>query len=384
VCFIHFMDDFICLSGGGKAVQLDAFRIMKRVMADLGVPLAEEKEKIAVQTGEFLGLILDTRNQIVDCPEDKRAAIVQTLLSLTNAATKCVQVKTLETLLGRLTWLHLVWPHSRPWVNPWLRCVAKHTQMYFHPRITEDMRESARHWLGTLKAAPPRPFQTRPGLLTARALCTGVSNSGRWWKDKRGTWRCTVDADARVDWWRDGPSLLNSAVYCGDAAGEEGWGWFSGAQVQCGMWSKQERASFTLNNATGESEHRAAKGGKVSSTLQEVRCMRFAVQHWATTNPAPGAIVTYFTDSDNAVHVMRKMRSNKEAINDEIKLVADLCRENGWQVRVVWHSRSCLAGRCADALSRGDVQEFRTLAPAHPCLRSRTPTSTRTTGSLER
>jgi hypothetical protein len=84
------------------------------------------------------------------------------------------------------------------------------------------------------------------------------------------------------------------------------------------------------------------------------------------------------------VSAMKKMRSSVEVVNDEIKLIASACRGKGWHIRPVWHSRSCLAGRCADALSRCDTQEFRTLAPAHPCLWSSIPTSKKASGSPRR
>jgi hypothetical protein len=370
----HFMDDFICIAGTA-ALEAKATAIMIEVMDDLQIPRADDKEQLHVQAGEFLGLWLDTGKQVVDCPNDKRAELRAILLDIRNPTTATVEPKTLQRLVGKVTWLHLVFPHSRPWVTPWLRCLQRHPRPYFRPSITTDMRAAAEHWLETLKSSRPRSFATRPQMLTAQALCSGGSSCGRWWKDDEGCWQCTVDPNERYDWWRDGPRSLGSSWLAGDAAGELGWGIFGPISVRYGKWSPSEKASFTLNaDSTNEDT------GKVSSTLQEVRCLRFAVEYWVTTEPDDNSVLTYFTDANNAVYLLKKMRSNKEPVNSELKLIADLCRPLRLHVRVCWHSRSSLAGRMADALSRADLQEFRTLDPKHPALRLPTRRSTPTVG----
>jgi hypothetical protein len=77
------LDDFILLCAD-RAKAVKATAIMKRTFFELGVELSMEKEHENVQAAPCLGMFLDTRQQELSLPEDKRDRLVDTLDRITH------------------------------------------------------------------------------------------------------------------------------------------------------------------------------------------------------------------------------------------------------------------------------------------------------------
>jgi hypothetical protein len=178
-------------------------------------------------------------------------------------------------------------------------------------------------------------------------------------------WEChNSPPSAAWNWWGD---CAGEAWACGDSSAEIGLGWFNASRAVHRRWSAVERASYTL----GSNAER-----KVSSTLQELRCLTSALEHWIANGPEPASVLNYFSDARNIRHLLKKGRSPKAAINVELRRIHALCMPLTLHVRVFWHPRSCWAGVLADCLSRGQFEEFRKQSAAfgsqqtkmHPCL----------------
>ena len=178
-------------------------------------------------------------------------------------------------------------------------------------------------------------------------------------------WRCiNAPPGSTWNWWG---TTNGEAFAVGGSAAEEGLGWFNAIRAVHRRWASEERASATLGLGAGR---------KVSSTVQELRCLTSAVTAWVETRPAYASVFNYFSDAANLGFLLKKGRSSKEIINLELRRIHELCADSALHIRVHWSPRSSWAGVMADHLSRGSFQAFKETSARfgsrrgrmHPCL----------------
>lgn len=344
---VHFVDDFCCISED-KEVGARAHAILMQGMKDLGVPLAADKTVENMQAAQYLGLWMDARDGTVTLPKDKSADLRRTLgrMAQGNGAMASIRKKDLESLIGKLSYAHVAFPWLRCCMTPLYAANFRQRHKDGNCNVTADMRESAAVWhkalLDTIKRRRPRrSFNTLPLSLSAM-LSSGV---------------------------------FDGEVWCGDAAGEEGFGFMdgSGTKTFCDRWEPEEKASHTLGDPF------VGPGGKQSSTLQEAKCLVAAALTWLEEGREEGDVFVYRTDSLNCFYLGKKMRSKTQAVNRLWKRLAERMDAAGVFIYVLWHSREAEDAKLADALSRNvTIQDFRSMAGKQEAQRCQIPPSVRT------
>ena len=330
----HYMDDFACV-GRNMTTSKTATTVMLDTFKELGIPLAD-KDQLNVSVGIYLGIQYNSAAQSLQMPRKKRADVVEMLHRIIDTKTS-IKKKMLQSVVGKLTWGHAQWFQSRPLINPLLHAVMTQPRDFGSIKVRDSLRQACRDWLVAIKMTAPRPFSSRPRVLAS------------------------LEDDAVRCWGED------TAVYCGDASAEVGFGWFNRRCVGMRRWSEAEKVS--ASQCTGEQLVPGAdKPTKNSSTLQELRCMTSAVRHWLTTASAETGICTYLTDARNLVYLVKKGRSKQAGINKELLELGVELRASGKAVRVVWQSREETLAKAADSLSRGLLPPFQQLIPEHPAL----------------
>ena len=305
------MDDYCVISPPQQGER--AQEIMREVLQELGLPRQMSKGKEVSSVGEYLGWWLDSAKQALRLPPDKVAGTEEAIRKLLLGEEVNGEVATfflrkeLESLIGKLTHAHLVFPRTRPFINSLLACQRSLNHQFKRGSSNPDLRRSAEAFLGVLRTE--RPF--------ADLL---LSHDG------------SVDGD-----WA-----------CGDAAGDGGMGYFSERGCRTHAWGVC--MATAVRNVAG-------KDKIVSSTLQESACMAVAFLEWARSAPI-GSTFTYLTDAANLAHNWKRGRSSVDRINSLLMLVAEASVERDLQLRVFWHSRTTAPAKLADSLSRGVVQAY--------------------------
>ena len=328
----HLIDDFV-LPSKTLAISKIATTILEDTMAELKVPLAAEKWQRDVTNGVYLGREIDTGTETVANPPDKTDDVIGSLELLRSGhwhnGKRSLRKKELQSVVGKLTWGHAVWPSARPHVNAFLRAINRQPFDGGFCRITPDMREAAAAWISAIGSIPPRPFAQRPAMLAAQTPQIGLS----------------------------------MPFACGDASGSIGYGWFTRTHVAYRRWKPSERAAS--ETCTGVD----LEGNSNSSTLQELRCCQDAVNYWVQNRPRGSPTTfTYIGDADNLRALFKRGRSPKDGINDVMMQIGELLGPAGLAVRIVWHSRDSLWGVAADHLSRCSLPAFQELLPDHPAI----------------
>ena len=328
----HYLDDFIVI-GRNLAVCKIATEIMLQTFKDLRIPLSHSKSQLNRSSGIYLGLALDSCRQHAAIPKKKKAETRQLLRVLCHKDTTSVPKKQMEKTVGKLTWGHNQWYQSRPLINPFLHALAAQPLAFGRVLVTDQIRETAEQWLLAIAETEARAFNVRPRVLA-------LPSSHSCWEE---------DAN----------------VFCGDASGEIGFGWFNRVAVRIKPWTTEQKSSASLCTGFADLQGAVIKN---SSTLQELRCLADAVRYWLSTEPAEGGVCTFFTDALNLVHLFKKGRSKQAGINQELlELGCDLRRSNR-AVRVVWQSREDPLAKAADCLSRLNIDAFSQMRPKHPAI----------------
>lgn len=329
---VHFVDDFLCVCES-EQVGKRAADIMMEVMELLGVPLADHKTQYNVQEGEYLGLYVNARTGTCRLPRDKAADLRNVLRPMVTGGATTIQQWRLESLIGKLTYAHVVFPWLRHAINPFLVAMGRMKHRFTRGNISPEMRESAELWDTAIWAGmdgrrPARSFATLPLALAAFELGVGGS--------------------------------ANLSAYSGDAAGEVGFGFRdeTGEELYFDQWLVAERASHTLG------EQFVGPSGRMSSTLQEAKCMVAAGLTWLAKGQPPHSVFRYRTDSKNCFYLARKMRSKTEAVNKVWSVLASHMDRAGCAIDVIWQSRETADAKLSDMLSRcpsspAALQEYR-------------------------
>lgn len=139
---VHYLDDFLFIHPTRQGC-LGALNEFRRVCAEIGVPLAEDKTVGPSQKLEFLGFEIDTCSQIVSLPKEKLVKgkeIISALLS----KNKC-SLKDLQKLTGFLGFASTVVLPGRVYLNRFYAAMAKLRESWHHIRTT-SVKEDLLVW----------------------------------------------------------------------------------------------------------------------------------------------------------------------------------------------------------------------------------------------
>lgn len=307
VVVFHYLDDCI-LVGCNEDSSRAGFEVMRETYNRLGIPISEEKTEAAMPQSEFLGLLIDAKNQDLLYPDDKREDLIGTLQRILKAGKS--NLRTLRSTLGKLGFAHAVFPLARPFVTELFRLTHRLKRDDHHIRLSALALADVEVWIRTLTDNKGAPLKNRDQAANRREAIS----AGHW--------------------------------ACGDASGETGYGWFTDKTFTTVLWEAHERASFSGREFSN------------SSTWQETVAAAAASLSWLEEGNR-GKLFVYFSDAENLRHNDITGRSNNAAVNGLLRMLSEQLMTNDCRMEVVWQPRTHQMQRAADLLSRDDTKAFR-------------------------
>lgn len=149
----HYLDDFAILGPPGSEACKQGLLILKRICAELGIPLTPEKEDGPTTIMKLLGIIIDTVRQELRLPEEKLKRLLD-LLRTWEAKKSCTR-RELESLLGILQHACKVIRPGRAFMRQALSLLSIAKRRHHHIRLNAGFRSDmfwwkafASHWNG--------------------------------------------------------------------------------------------------------------------------------------------------------------------------------------------------------------------------------------------
>lgn len=140
----HYLDDFAILGPPGSEACQIALLILKRVCAELGIPLAPEKEDGPTTVMKLLGIIINTVAQELRLPEVKLKRLLELLREWETKKT-CTR-RELESLLGTLQHACKVIRPGRAFMRQALSLLSVAKQRHHHIRLSAGFRSDMMWW----------------------------------------------------------------------------------------------------------------------------------------------------------------------------------------------------------------------------------------------
>jgi hypothetical protein len=309
---IHYVDDFLFVVEGLPRAQ-DFLRRAERLCAKLGVPFAKEKTEGPALDLVFLGLHLDTYKMEASLPPQRLADL--RLLVEDWKHRKSATINELQSLQGTLQFACQVMRPARHFLN---RLRAFTTEV--------------------LRKAGGNPKSPERWLLTPE-----IQLDLEWWRSKAPDWN-GVSLLYDLDWENDSNRITLQTDAC-----EKGYGavwngeWFNGA------WDAAELAC-------------AQRRTKVSMPFMETLTLLYAAATWA--HCWKGKRIVFRTDCMVSVDIIGhdKRNSADPQLQVLVRRLCELASEFNFDYRC--EHIAGVENVAADALSRFDMDRFRTVCPS--------------------
>ena len=296
---LHYLDDFLCVSGGSAHLARLQLDIILAAMEYLGVPLATDKIVGPAQVLTFLGIILDTIAMEARLPDDKVAFLREGLQRLLSSS--YTTVGDFESFLGKLSFASRVVVPGRTFMRRLWDALGRfrHAKPYFRIKLSEDCRQDLLWWQRLLQHWNGKSFFLNASLTNATDMGLFTDASG------------------------------------------SGWGAFYGAQNRwiSGSWSDEE--------------------AKHSIEYKELFALVAACRTWGHNWPRER--IRIHCDNQAVVDCVRSGTSRAPPVMHLLRTLFWVCALLNFNISVV-HVAG-ISNPIADALSRSRVQEFRRLAP---------------------
>ena len=145
----HYLDDFAVLGSPDSEECHRHLLCLQSVAADLGVPLAPDKQDGPTNVIVFLGIIIDTTRQELRLPEDKLRRLLETITEWKDR--KVCTRRDMESLVGILQHACSVIPSGKTFL---LRAISLlcSVRCHHHIRLNSDFRSDMLWWLGFARA----------------------------------------------------------------------------------------------------------------------------------------------------------------------------------------------------------------------------------------
>ena len=315
---MFYMDDLGVVASSIEA-GLACGPIICAVLRDLGLPNSEEKMKLAIRKGPWLGLLFDCVNLEVDLPPDKLEAYAADAKKLEGPgfSTRAQYLK----YGGRFNFATAV----HPWINCFISeiwalaySVPKDWHRKDHsPRVRLDAKIIAT----VLKHAPRRPMSFASGF------------------------KPNLDKQ----WPIDPPEYEWFAV--GDASGatglQDGFGFFTRRGHVAVPWKLDQRLDLAEN-----------KSRQTSSLYIETFCFVTCVCTMLADEDCRGVTIHYFTDCQCLAKMWLKGRTGVKIANDLVRSLTLALQIHDVSVEVHWRRRTDPYLQAADALSHCVTQDL--------------------------
>ncbi|XP_070608807.1 uncharacterized protein [Erythrolamprus reginae] len=296
---VHYLDDFL-LAGPAHSEQCFALmRDFEALCAQLGVPLASEKTEGPATRITFLGIELDSEEQSSRLPLEKLVKIKRKLDEVLGC--RKVTLRQLQELAGILN---------------------------FACRVVVPGRAFSRRLYDAMKGLRLPHHRTR--------LCAGV-------RADLGVWRDFLERFNGLSFWRHELLLEAELQLCSDAAGTCGFGVVLGDQWCWSAWPPEWSATSLVKDLT----------------FLELFPLIVALELWG--EQFRDKTVHFWCDNLAVVHVVNALSSKSDRV---MRLVRHFVHRS-LSLNALFLAKHVpgLDNGVADALSRGQLSRFRTLAP---------------------
>jgi hypothetical protein len=145
----HLLDDFFMVESSVN----DCLHLMSsfnHVCQNLGVPLCEEKWVGPTQCLTYLGLEIDSKNQMIRVPIEKIRKAISQLQPLVKNPKK-ITLKQLQSVVGLLGFVSKAIPAGRAFLRRFYDAMSYAKKPHHFIRISKNMREDASTWLQFLE-----------------------------------------------------------------------------------------------------------------------------------------------------------------------------------------------------------------------------------------
>lgn len=300
----HYLDDFFFVGAKNTLHCEHLVNTFRQVSQKLGIPIAEEKTMGPSTVITFLGFVINSELRMVIIPPDKLSKLRSLLEPMLTS--KKIKIKDLESITGLLSYCSRAIPSSRAFIRRFYDLLAsvKIKKPYFRVKINNEIKADVVMWLKFLSEFNGQVFFPDQIWYTNDTLQLYTDAAGN-------------------------PNLGCGAYFCGK------W-------VQFRWPATWQNLSFIKNLA-----------------LLELIPIVLALFIWA-----PQLVdkrVIFNTDNQALVHIMNKRTSKDKQIMKLIRPMVLNTMLHNIQFRAV-HIYSSHNDIC-DAISRFQLQRFRTLAP---------------------
>ena len=165
----HYMDDLVC-EGRNLAISKIATAVMLATCKELGIPLAD-KDQLNVSAGIHLGIQYDSAAQALRMPKKKRNMLYH------NIDSAMIRKKTLQSVVGKLTWGNAQWFRSRPLINPLLHTVTSPSRDRGWIRVLPPPLQACREWQTTTTTTTSATATTTTTTTSTSAPCFAVPSN---------------------------------------------------------------------------------------------------------------------------------------------------------------------------------------------------------------
>ena len=180
----HYLDDFVVLGPPRSPACENALFLLKKTCADLGVPLAPEKQDGPTSVIVFLGIIIDTVRQELRLPVDKLQRLME-MVSQWGREKACTRAE-LESLIGILQHAYKVVQPGRSFLGRAISLLSVTKQRHHHIRLNNEFRSDmmwwqtfATHWNGAALLLHP---SSRTLTVTSGGWGCGAWHSSHWFQ----------------------------------------------------------------------------------------------------------------------------------------------------------------------------------------------------------
>ena len=304
----HYLDDFPLL---GRSIE-DTRIFMNQfthIVTRIGLPIAHDKTIGPTTCLEYLGMLLDFKEQVLGIPEKKRNTCIQLITKCMMAFRErtSVTVKSIQKLAGHLNFVVQAIPAGKTFMSGLYSLLAsgkKNTKPGHHRRVNREMHDDLQMFRSFLDELSPETHRTIPFMV-----------------------RRNIDA-------RD-------IQFLADSSGSHclGLGCCFGDRWAQGFWS--ETTLFS-------------NGYVPNIALLELLAITIAFEMWAPEFPA--CTITLRSDNRNTCDWLASKRSDIPAAMDLIRHITKKCLLFQIFIKPVWIKGK--NNRKSDLISRNRLKEL--------------------------
>ena len=295
----HYLDDFLLASTRDSGDCVALLQAFTSLMEEFGVPLATGKTEGPSSQMIYLGIHLDTVSQTSRLPDDKIANLRSIIEELLPLPK--VTLKQLQSLLGHLNFACRVVAPGRPFCSRVARLMAGLQAPHHHTRIPKEVKADLWNWLDFL----------------------GNYNG--------------------VSLWQDTLNMRNDFQVHSDAAGSLGFGLY-----WRGRWCAKHWPA-------------AWQGEAITRDLTFLEFFPIAVAVHLWVEEFRDHRVCFWSDNQAVVNVLAKQSSRSSRVSALLRAFVLHCLRSN----IMFSARFIpgISNEIADALSRFQMERFRSLAP---------------------